>query len=419
MKINFNLQQKNRVKSNQFSIRISITFENKRIQKNTGIVVEEFQWDKNKQRVKKNHQQSQIFNSKLSDIESQLSKKYFEMLGSGNFDSTEFEKFVKFYFQPKLLRENIEVLKPIEIYFDEFISYKKCKQTSLRTIQRYENAFRHLKNALKNIPLNLTSQDIVKYTDHLSKKEGLQNITIDSNFRSLKVFLDWISSTYNINQNDAINEIKTIKKEWKLTQKGEIHPLEYFEVLQIYNYKPKILVLQKTKDLFLFQIFLGMRFSDVVSVKSDNFLDDDILKYKTQKTGEQIEVYIPPIAQEIRDKYNKKLPKFPNSKYNRYIKKLCFEAGVDRNIEIYEFRGRNKKGNRIIKPIYEIISSHDARRTFVNIAFDLGLSVDDIIAYSGHTGKETLQVYINKLMQQKSIQKRSRAIWENEKSTFM
>jgi integrase len=113
------------------------------------------------------------------------------------------------------------------------------------------------------------------------------------------------------------------------------------------------------------------------------------IKTKTQKTKEQVIIPTNPVILEIFDKYQQnpnKLPKtISNQKFNDYIKEVCKLAGL------------TEKGRLTSKPdvmLWEVISSHTARRSFATNYYLQGFPTIDLMKITGHKTETAFLKYI-------------------------
>lgn len=127
--------------------------------------------------------------------------------------------------------------------------------------------------------------------------------------------------------------------------------------------------LELIRDLFVLQSHLGLRICDLFSVTKANIVGDAI-EYSPIKTGNRVvRVPLTGTAKQILEKYSRPdaqslVPKIPLTDYNKGIKKVLKEAGINRVVAIMN----TTTGHEEHYPIYEVASSHMARRTFVELA---------------------------------------------------
>jgi len=90
--------------------------------------------------------------------------------------------------------------------------------------------------------------------------------------------------------------------------------------------------------------------------------------------------------------FQNKIPALTNPEFNRHIKTIGTLAGINQTI-----RFSYKKGNAnvvIVKPKYEWITSHTARRSFCTNEFLAGTPVELIMKISGHKRTKDFYKYI-------------------------
>lgn len=152
--------------------------------------------------------------------------------------------------------------------------------------------------------------------------------------------------------------------------------------------------LERQRDIFVFQCFVGCRVSDLITFTDKNIIKENIglvLVYTPNKTKDeekamQARVPLHPKAIALMEKYkgvDKKGRLFPfitPQKYNEAIKDVFTLSGITRYVEV-----RNpKSGNTELRRINEIASSHLARRTFVGNAYFKVSDPNIIGKMSGH-----------------------------------
>jgi site-specific recombinase XerD len=106
------------------------------------------------------------------------------------------------------------------------------------------------------------------------------------------------------------------------------------EIKKIIDWIPVNDRLAYVKDLFLFQIFTGMAYADMVSFDKSYISELDgyrVIRSNRQKTDENFISLFLPDAERIADKYGYSLPKISNQKYNDYLKLLASGVGIDKN----------------------------------------------------------------------------------------
>lgn len=145
--------------------------------------------------------------------------------------------------------------------------------------------------------------------------------------------------------------------------------------------------LENIKDIFIFQCMVGCRREDLWQLTNDNF-QNGFLVYIPQKTletlQEPLKIPLNSIATEILDKYkdnDKPLPTYTSVDcYNRAITQICYKAELNRKVTVL-----NNKGLPEIKQLKDVVTSHTARKTFISILINNGVSSQVISSMTGHT----------------------------------
>lgn len=142
------------------------------------------------------------------------------------------------------------------------------------------------------------------------------------------------------------------------------------------------------RDIFVFQCLIGCRVGDLIKMKKNSIIGDAI-EYIPRKTkeGRPLTVRVPlnPTAWEIIARYkhsegDKLLPFISEQKYNASIKRIFKAAGLKRLVTVINPTTREEEK----KVLYEIASSHLARRTFVGNLYKQVKDPNLVGALSGH-----------------------------------
>ena len=309
-----------------------------------------------------------------------------------------FGNYIKEYCTRKMQFDDIS--KP---FADKFSVYLERKGLMPGTINKQVNCFRKLCN--------------------LAAEEG-----INSNAVSLKV---WKERT--IKASDKRTEVYLTDEELDALYQMELSAER-----------------SKVRDVFFIGYLSGQRFSDYSDFSIDNFkkVDGgiDVIGLTQKKTGNYVEV---PIwdnrVYEIAQRYGYSFPKMNSQKLNHDIKDILCELSVSvpslaekyvtvlsmperRSEALYQtFLDRQKKGARltdnerkeyvkmrryaeshngsplyernkrgqVVRPKYELVSSHTARRSSITNLYKLGLLDNrEIMSISGHQSERVFENYI-------------------------
>lgn len=145
--------------------------------------------------------------------------------------------------------------------------------------------------------------------------------------------------------------------------------------------------LRVQRDIFIFQCHVGCRVSDLMSLTAENVTEDGFLQYIPQKqrrsTPITVRVPLSQTAKEILERYAgcvRLLPFIHPNNYNEAIHEIMRAAGLDRIVMVQD--PVTMKPER--KPLWEVTTSHTARKTFIEAMFRETKSERITSAFTGH-----------------------------------
>lgn len=142
------------------------------------------------------------------------------------------------------------------------------------------------------------------------------------------------------------------------------------------------------RDIFVFQCLIGCRVGDLYKLTRDNLIGGAV-EYIPRKTkdGHPVTVRVPinRTAREILTRYADwsgpgLFPLIAEQQYNRAIKRIFLAAGLRRKVTILNPLTREPEQ----RPIWEVASSHLARRAFVGNLYKQVKDPNLVGALSGH-----------------------------------
>ena len=177
----------------------------------------------------------------------------------------------------------------------------------------------------------------------------------------------------------------------KAQQTDEV-ALTFEQVKDVYKYdlsqKPK---LERVRDLFVFGCATGMRISNYSKVEKKDIRNGFIRVRDQKNTDKTLEVPLNEFSTFILKKYDFDLPKISTQKFNEYIKEVFKLLGYDESI-----KKTIKVGKDLIEeinPLYQRISSHTARRTFITVMKNQKVPDKIIMSITGHKSLEVFNKY--------------------------
>ena len=387
-------------------IRMRVNFASKRIEFTTGYRIDAAKWDSDKQRVRNGC--TNKLKQSASEINASLLGYYTEV--QEIFKKFEVEEIMP---SPEQIKEAFNALhKPIEkevkprkstpnaFYkvFDEFV--RDCGRQNDWTDSTYEK-FAAVKNHLMNFHDGLTfdffdEKGLNDYVTYLRDVKEMRNSTIGKQLSFLKWFLRWAFKK-GLHQNNAYD---SYKPKLKSTQKKiifltweELNKLREFEIPAAKQ------ALDRVRDVFLFQCFTGLRYSDVFNLRKSDIKDDHI-EVTTVKTSDSLIIELNKHSKAILDKYkdvafedDKVLPVITNQKMNDYLKELAELAGIDEPVRQTYYRGNERIDE--VTPKYALLGTHAGRRTFICNALALGIPPQVVMKWTGHSDYKAMKPYID------------------------
>lgn len=216
---------------------------------------------------------------------------------------------------------------------------------------------------------DITEKNIIAYDKYLEGK-GLKNSSKWNNYhRFLNSFiLDAIDAGY----------IRKNPYRWVNVERRRIDSLskclspEEFNTLRSIKLPTKSL--EKVRDLFVFQTYTCLSYTDLSNFNSSHIQElrgTKVYVGSRNKTSHPFTIPLLSPAIAILDKYGGKLPIISNVKYNEYLKVVAQAAGID-------------------KPV----STHWARHTGATLLLNEGVPMQIVAKICGHSSsKITEQVY--------------------------
>lgn len=378
------------------SVRLRVTSQSRRVDLHTGITLTPKQWngDRVKQGCVVNGVEYHIINDLLRKQEDFVSS-YFNncAIRGEQVILEELKKRFNYAF-----RESSEVRS--EEFFYIMNSYIESTSQEKSWSARYRDEWERVMNGLRSYRPSTNwacfNEDYMNgYLRFLART--MLNEKIKKNLEKLREFLNWARlKKYPVNEDFFLYKPKLA------SSKIAVRFLTVDEILHLMRLEvAHSTILEQTRDFFVFQCFVGFRYSDLKRLrKSDIARDGDeyYLEILTKKDKDIVRYKLPKFAVLIYLKYAEYefdggvlFPLPSNQKYNEHLKELGAFAdikGVYRNYlcrlgdteEVFEER-RN-------------LESHDARRTFVVTALNEGVDLHTIALLTSHSDLKAMQPYV-------------------------
>lgn len=189
-------------------------------------------------------------------------------------------------------------------------------------------------------------------------------------------------------QKTKINKLKATKSKKTKSEENQIY-LTDEEINRLFKLHLEGKE-QQVRDLFLFQIEVGQRYSDINGFEADAHSKEITIIQK--KTGKRIpDIQLTDTAYQILMKYDFHLPTITNADSNKLIKEIAKKAKINRKIEICETRGGEQY--RFYAEAWKLIGTHTARRSFISNCLLKGLDGEIIKKQTGHSTNNAFTRY--------------------------
>ena len=172
--------------------------------------------------------------------------------------------------------------------------------------------------------------------------------------------------------------------------------LNFEELKKIEELKLSEPHLENTRKWILIGFWVGQRISDLMQIRPDNLrtasqggLYLDLVQQKTQK-----EITVGIIHPYVVDLLQNHFPyPIPHARFNRYMKAVLKAAGIHQKVHAARYDGKSKRKIYGIYPKYQVMSSHDLRRSFATNFFGK-IPTPILMQMTGHTKESTFLQYI-------------------------
>jgi integrase len=379
-KLNYYLNRDKKSKNGLLTIYLYVRNANKTIVVNTKKKIDEKYWDVAKQKAKRHYKFELELNNFLKSFKDEIEKTILNA-NADNMKITYEDLKVK-------IMESLQGSQKLDFFktFEDYIIHKETTQTR-GTTKVYRTCLNHLKQFEKSANYKIEFENINqlffdKFQDYFIRI-GNSNNYAKKMMVTLKTFLNYCIQR-EISTDTKFQSVERIK-----TNKTNQIALTYEELKRVETVTLSD-KLDRARDLFLFGLYTGQRYSDFSDF---NIMDvkDNIWVRRQQKTKTVVNVPLHHKAISILAKYNYVLPKLANQRMNEYLKEIGKLAELNEMIKIIKVVGNQEIEN--VFPKYELLTTHTARRTFVTLSKLKGIDTDIIKATTGHGSDKMVTAY--------------------------
>ena len=305
--------------------------------------------------------------------------------------------------ETEMLRNGMEVT--IDTFIDAFKNGLNPSTSTLLKMFEFHNneyATKRAQNVISYSTLlkyNVTKNYFAKY---LKEKHNKADILVKDITPSLidGFYLYLLESMCN---NTAIQKMKELRKVLKMCvdegvipaspfkttlklDNRDVNPLSLEELRTIRNKEIKIERLERVRDMFVFECYTGLAFTDMHTLEKTDIITDAngkewIIK-RRQKTQIVSSIPLLPVAKEILVKYDWQLPRLCNQKFNGYLKEIGDLCGIEKSLH-----------------------SHLARHTFATLLLNSGVDMVTVSKILGHANSRITERVYAKMLPETIFQK--------------
>ncbi len=283
---------------------------------------------------------------------------------------------------------------------DEFVASESLSNGwTPATVRKFRQLEVHLRRWRPRLRLDDMDADALDaFVGSMVRREGLRNSTAVKQLSFLRWFLRWCVRRGYLSDS-SFDDYRPHLKGVKTSKYKDIVFLEWAELMAVWSLdlsrRPG---LAAVRDVFCFQCFTGLRFSDVEALqRSDVF--PSYIRVVTKKTSDALKIELNKFSRAILDRYadadlprGRALPVYANAKCNAYLKEIALLAGLDTPTRVVWFQANERREE--VRPKWKLITTHCGRRTFVVNALRLGVSAEVVMKWTGHSSFSAMKPYV-------------------------
>ena len=353
----------------------------------TKIKIDRDEWDLKIQRPKSRRgavgEENRKITHELNEYQKKFDelKQYYKESLTKQIVVSEFDQ----HFQLAQVTKKLTYSDYFKIYIEQKKESQSVKKDSWQKYLRIHTAILELQKKNKTI-YYISSFDgafFMEFIGYLRGEKRISDNTLRRKLGFFKSFLNWcVRNGYAVNSIYKEINIKARETSHVALSEKDLEILENLELNKVKSYY---------RDLFLIGCYSGQRRSDYSRFNKEHIEGNSIV-IRAKKTGQFSYIPLSPKLKKLLDKYNWHLPKISGQKFNVHIHEFCKIAGFDEIVIRERFYGNEKETEKI--PRYNLIASHTARRTFITLSDQKGVSHSQIMKVTGIRSLKTLQGYI-------------------------
>lgn len=280
----------------------------------------------------------------------------------------------------------------------------KINELGVSSANQYTSLYMSMKEFQKLKNKTITFDDLndveflSEYKNFLGNVKKNKNNTIALRFKTFKTFINYI-------EEKEIFTFKISTKKYKQEQYAPtIVTLDNADIKLLMNLEIENKRWAVIRDLFVFNFFCGLRFSDLSTLRPDNFKIDADGDYtiiqENKKTDYEVVIPVHPVAVEIAKKYNFQLPVIDLHNFNNQLTDILDYYDLFSDIILIKKRVLNEPPQDYTIMRRKMIKTHTMRRSAITRWFEEKIPLTNLMAASGHTTISSIKSYM-KIQQNK------------------
>jgi site-specific recombinase XerD len=376
--ISFVLKRNKAKDAENIPIYVRIIINKQRLEISTNRLINPKYWDKKKHEASKVYSLHKELNEHLLVIKNKVYACQTELIQSNKSVTVQRIKDLYHGNVKAIISTMVQVstlhIQEMKDFLGKGTSYGNYK--NYKTTHKYILEFIPMVYKKKDLPLEEVNYSFIKKYEYFlhTEKSCTQNGTMKQ-MQRLKKVLNWAIKNEYLDANPFKNYTISFKK----YDRGYLNIEEIGKIEQLTGLSKR---LQYTKDFFVFQLYTGLAYSDMIDLKTEDVvkgIDGEYWIIKSRvKTDTKITVPLLPVTFEILHRYTDLnipqrtvFPKISNQKINKNLKDLGAAAEIK-------------------QPLSTHLARHSAATT---IWLNNGISLEVVSKMLGHTKISTTQIY--------------------------
>jgi site-specific recombinase XerD len=390
--VNFYLIKRNNnseKQQNLYRIIMSVSFGNKRLIHYTGILSNFIDWDKDLQQFTGINPDYLNLNAFLNNLRQSAVNIYCSISIKDSFvNINEFRRQLKkFKISPGY--ELIDALiRFMELNYKSWAdsTYRKCKSL-------LNHLIRFRKSGHVTLILEAVDKEFMTNLVSYFKAQGLKHSSVRGYLNIMNWFLNWcVKQRMMINTNFRDFQLSNIHISEQESSKQDFY-LNQEELSLLIKGEFEEIKIERVRDMFLFMVFSGCRFSEMILLKKEHINVDYIYFSGRNERKFPQNNFTRNITIRYQNKYyrdNRFFPAFSNITFNKYLRIMANQLGFERIVK------RKINGHDLV--LKDNLTVNTASDTFLVNSILMDISLTQIQKWTGRNLEAKYKFLRNKLV---------------------